>query len=154
MNRVEIGKKFEGIVGKLYEKMGFTVEINKLLKGRSGALHEIDVYAVKKGLRSREVCIECKYKNDGDVTKAEVANFLLKTDDLRIKDSCVITNSSFSSQAAKVIENYGMNSIDGSELSRLCREHNVKNKLCSKPTPLNYMISSFVDMLEVTGIIR
>jgi CRISPR/Cas system CMR subunit Cmr6 (Cas7 group RAMP superfamily) len=163
VSNLERGKEFERIVAQLYERMGFEVETNKLLRGRSGAIHEIDVYAVKKykknfGIlrnRSREICVECKYKNDGDVTKAEIANFLLKTDDLRIKECYVVTNSCFSEYALIVAKNYGVGVIDGSELDGLCKEYGVKNNLCScKPTPLTYMINSFVDILDSIGIFR
>jgi restriction endonuclease Mrr len=174
MSNVERGKEFERIVAQLYERMGFEVETNKLLRGRSGALHEIDVYAVKKcgggrgsggsfgilrGLRKREqeqrICVECKYKNDGDVSKAEVANFLLKMDDLKIKENYVVTNSCLSEQAMIVAKNYGVGAIDGSELTKLCQEYGVKNNLrVGKTTPLSYMISSVVDLLDAAGIFR
>jgi hypothetical protein len=168
MSNVERGKEFERIVAQLYERMGFAVETNKLLRGRSGAMHEIDVYAVKKcrgsaGILNRflkrgqeqRICVECKYKNDGDVSKAEVANFLLKTDDLGAKENYVVTNSSFSEQAMIVAKNYGVGAIDGSELGRMCQEYGVKNNLrVGKSTPLSYMISSVVDLMDAVGIIK
>jgi len=137
------GRKFEQAVASLYERMGFDVEANKLMEGKSGACHEIDLYCSDRG---KKVAVECKCKDR--VEKADIAVFILKLDDLKIKEGHVVAESQFSGNAALTAKTYNINLLDGKELSNLFRKYGIEYSFSSHSTdPLSYTIRSAVNIL-------
>lgn len=48
------GDILENLTVKLYQKMGFDVEQDIILEGKSGSIHQIDVIAKKKSWRKKK----------------------------------------------------------------------------------------------------
>jgi restriction endonuclease Mrr len=120
------GRRFEQLVGDLYSLRGYSVEKNVLVRGKSGALHEVDLYGERrkgrilgKGCLER-LAIECKYRGSFEtVGKSEVASFVFKVKDADMGSGAVVTNSTFSSNACMVASFNDIKLIDGESL---CRE--------------------------------
>lgn len=120
------GREFENLVANLYEKMGYRIEKNKLIKGKSKAFHEIDVYASKGLLRKKEVIVECKYReSDSQVEKDALATALMKSDDLSIENIHIVTNSCFNESTKQIAREYGVKLIEREELSKLCIKYGI-----------------------------
>lgn len=117
------GYDFEEVVASLYMRKGFSVEKNKLMTGKSGVIYELDIYGEKDGLT---LAVECKYKSHQKVGLEEIALFLLKLDDLDIKEGHFLTNSSFTNNAELVAKKYNIKLVDGEELKGELRKHGIK----------------------------
>ncbi|MEM7825861.1 MAG: restriction endonuclease [Candidatus Aenigmatarchaeota archaeon] len=122
---MNIGESFELTVEKLYRKMGYEVERRKVVRGVSGAYHEIDLYAYKKSLIIKQVAIECKWRKNLEIGKKEIANFLIVLDDTKIKEGHIVTNSFYSKQAKILAKKYNLKLIDGSMLKKLLKNYSV-----------------------------
>jgi len=120
------GREFERAVASLYQQMGFDVETNKVMEGSSGASHEIDLYCSNG---SKRIAVECKCKDK--VEKADIAIFILKLDDLKIKEGHVVVESSFSENAILTAKTYNIHLTDGKELTKLFRKYGVEYKFSS-----------------------
>jgi hypothetical protein len=108
-NISEIGDEFEREVGEYFRPRADYVDINRRIRGRSGLVHEIDIYVVKKGVLGSESAVECKYKNNGcKVTQEEVANFIVKLSDTGIRRGEFVTNSTFTNAAKLIGVYYGL----------------------------------------------
>ena len=145
------GDILENLTVKLYQKMGFDVEQDIILEGKSGSIHQIDVIAKKKSWRKKETYfIECKLRTNSYVGKADVSNFLLALDDLEQKDGSVITNSRYSENALKIGERYNLNLINGEELKNACRKYGIKYNIpdCSND-PVEYLVKTAFDFLGI-----
>jgi len=155
------GREFEGIVGELFSRMGFYVERNKLMKGKSGAVHEIDVYGETRRSRQKRkrVAVECKYKQNGDkVRKSDVANFLLKLEDLGLNEGYLVTNSSFSDYSVKTAGVYNVHLVDSEKLSRLLKKSGLSNYLSFlksyKENTLTDAVLSAINFLDELGVLK
>ena len=97
----EIGDDFEKEVASYYRLDADCVDINRRIRGRSGVIHEIDIYVIKKRFFGvEEIAVECKYKNNGDkVTQEEAANFVVKLSDIGIRNGDFVTNSEYTNNA-------------------------------------------------------
>jgi len=59
LGRGQQGFSFEQFIGRLFERMGYTVKLNQLVQGKSIS-HEVDLIAEKDDER---IMIECKHKS-------------------------------------------------------------------------------------------
>jgi hypothetical protein len=76
------GRALEREIAALFEEHGYRVEANRVLEGRSGAPHEVDVLAEKGDALTRSrVLVECKARN-GAIEKDVVAKVQLVLRDL------------------------------------------------------------------------
>jgi restriction endonuclease Mrr len=141
---VDKGKNFEKTVASLYQQMGFEVETNKMMEGSSGASHEIDIYCSNG---SKRIAIECKCKDK--VEKADIAVFILKLDDLKIKEGHVVSESCFSENAILTAKTYNICLVDGKELTKLFKKYGIEYRFSTRSNdPLSYMIRSSVNLLD------
>jgi restriction endonuclease Mrr len=141
---VDKGKEFERAVSSLYRQLGFEVEMNKLMEGSSGASHEIDVYCSNG---SKRIAVECKCKDK--VEKADIAIFILKLDDLKIKEGHIVSESSFSENAILTAKTYNIHLTDGKELTQLFKKHGIEYSFSSHSNdPLSYMIRTGLSVLD------
>ncbi len=138
------GKEFERVVASLYQQMGFEVETNKMMEGLSGASHEIDLYCSNG---SKRIAVECKCKDK--VEKADIAIFILKLDDLKIKEGHVVAESQFSENAILTAKTYNIYLVDGMELTKLFRKYGIEYRFSTHLNdPFSYMIRSSVNLLD------
>jgi len=100
-SRSEIGDDFARDVATYFSLHADYVDINRRIRGKSGVIHEIDIYVIKKVFFGvTETAVECKYKNNGDrVTQEEMANFIVKLLDTGIKNGYFVTNFYFTNSA-------------------------------------------------------
>lgn len=122
---MKIGEKFELVIEKLYRKMGYDVERRKIVKGISGVYHEIDLYACKNSLIKKSVAVECKWRENLEVGKKELASFLLVLNDTKIKEGHMVTNSFYSNQAKILAKKYNLKLIDGFILKELLKKYSI-----------------------------
>jgi len=115
-------KKFEILIGKLYERKGYKVELNKVLKGRSGALHEFDGYCTKKG---KELVFEAKYISR-PVSLDDFSRFLTAVDDCKIEEAHLITNSYFSENVLNLASTYKIKLFDGEKLKAELKKYGLE----------------------------
>jgi len=153
MSEVHQGNYFESIIGRLYERQDFEVELHKQIEGISGVIHEFDVF-VKK--RKREIAIEAKLKNNNEpVSKREFSNFNVKLDDTRIKEGHMVTNSYYSESVMGLARHYNVRLIDGNELMELFRKYNMQNYIrrVHSNDVISGMVRSFVDIVDSSGVV-
>ncbi|MBS3055201.1 MAG: restriction endonuclease [Candidatus Aenigmarchaeota archaeon] len=126
----EIGDDFEKEVALYYQVHADYVDINRRIKGRSGVIHELDIYAVKKGLFGiTETAVECKYKNNGDkVTQEEVANFVVKLLDTCVRRGDFVTNSDFTNYARLLGNFHRLRLVEGRSWNMLCQRYGLPQK--------------------------
>jgi len=110
----ELGTRLEELVDEILRASGYTTERNKILRGASGARHEIDILA----RRSRTVLIvECKnYAESRKVGKGDVEKFVQKLSDLGVNNGLFVTNTSFTKDAVRVAEANRVELWDGETL--------------------------------------
>ncbi|MEM5793731.1 MAG: restriction endonuclease [Candidatus Aenigmatarchaeota archaeon] len=153
---MEKGEKFEILVEKLYKKMGYKVERRKVLRGMSGAYHEVDLYAYKNFL-SKKIAIECKWRENLEVGKKDLANFYLVLQDTKIKEGHMVTNSFYSKQTKILAKSYGIKLIDGKALKDLLKKYSLDTELPSQDFSLTKILESLIfstiDFLNYNGII-
>jgi len=114
LNVYDLGVKLEETAAKIFEKMGYKVELRKRLATRSGATAEIDVL-ITRGNRRRAV--ECKnYDISRAVGASELRIFKDKLTDTGLSSGIFITNSVFTEDAEKLAESAGIELWDGEEL--------------------------------------
>lgn len=146
------GDILENLTAKIYERMGFDVDQNILLQGKSGSMHEIDVIARKKSfLRKKVIYTECKFRADNYIVqKRDLSNFILALDDLGQKDASFVTNSTYSDGALKIGEQYNLSLVDGDKLKKLCKQYKLSYIMpSSKNGPTQYLVKTLFDFLEI-----
>jgi hypothetical protein len=112
-----LGIKLEEAIESLFKHKGFSTQRRLKLKGRSGALHEIDVFANKK---NQVIAIECKnYSTDRIVGIKEIRDFQSKLNDLHHNDDAIfVTFAKFSSDAITYANKYDIQLWDGDALGK------------------------------------
>jgi restriction system protein len=151
------GEEFEEVIEKLYRRMGYKVERRKIIKGVSGAKHEIDLYAYKNSLVKKKIAVECKWRENLGIGKKEVAAYLLVLQDIGIKEGHIVTNSLYSKQAELLAKKYNIKLIDGNTLKKLLRKYSIDFGFPSKNSGLLKVIEKIIfptlDFLTYGGII-
>ncbi|OYT41670.1 MAG: hypothetical protein B6U78_02645 [Candidatus Aenigmarchaeota archaeon ex4484_224] len=138
------GKLFEDLVEEIFKNQGYQTKRNLILEGKSGAKHEIDILAIKG---KKKIAIECKYReNEEKVGKSEFATFLLKLDDLEIKEGYLVTNSYFSDNVLLLAKKYKIKLIDYSYFS-----NKYGNKLKEIKTKKNNLNIKDIILLTTQG---
>lgn len=142
----KISSEFEEMVAKLFELKGYKVEKNKILVGKSGVSHEIDVYSKLKG----GMAVECKYRScEEKVGKNDVAVFLMKLDDLNIQEAYMVTNSQFDENATKIGRYYNIRMMDGNLLKEEFRKYGIKYRFETiLDGPLVRIARSFIRLIH------
>lgn len=155
------GRKFEKAIATLYEKMGFEVETNKILKGYSGTYHEIDVYAEKKSLfGTKRILIECKYREKDKVGKEDISSIIVKSRDIKCNECAVFTNSEFYESAINISKfcEPKLKLFDGEKTAKLFKKYRMEDQLYlvdRKNHPLDHLIGMlFLAMDEANKIKR
>lgn len=107
------GFLFEKYIAKLFSFLGYKTKLNLRLKGKSGAVYEIDIFLEKKDF---QLLVECKYKNfpgervDLPIVLENFSRFLdIKNSNRFFKkriNTLIVTNSKFTSQAIKFAKFY------------------------------------------------
>jgi restriction endonuclease Mrr len=140
MNEKEMGMEFERIVAELFAAMGYAVERNVIVEGRSGNC-EIDVLAEKKkNLRTERAIVECKFKNGGEVERSEVLDWNARVFEIEMDDSCkvdevyFVTDGRFQPTARNTGNYYGMKLLDGADLNRELKRYGI-DAYCRGPRP-------------------
>ena len=103
------GYPFEHFIGEIFKKMGYSVEVGKVLQGNC-ITHEMDVIATTK---KQQILVECKYSQDqGKYVSIQVPLYVRSRVDDIVKfraqqaeyksfafQACIATNSRFSSDS-------------------------------------------------------
>jgi Holliday junction resolvase len=143
----KIGYEFEKMVAKLFELKGYEVETNKILVGKSGVSHEIDIYGKLKGT---SMAAECKYRSfEEKIDKNDIAIFLMKLDDLNVQEAYMVTNSKFDENAIRIGNYYNIKMIDGSSLKEEFRKYGIRYTLEPVPdSPFLKIVKSFINLTK------
>jgi len=118
---------FEEILGELFSRKGYDVEIRQYLTGRSGAKHEFDGIGYKGRIRKKlKIGWEGKYISDEtSVRLDDFRSFALAADDCNIPEAYMITNSYFSNNTVRLSERYKIKLWDGNALARQLRTYSM-----------------------------
>jgi len=149
--RIRVGSEFECFVAQLYSKDGWDAETKKRMVGKSGVEYEVDVY-LERG--RKKAIVECKYKDYGGVSIAEVALLMLKMDDIDIKDGIIVTNSVMPESASLVAKRYGLLYVDGDELKNLARKYNMRMNFRIDSNPIADVVRSAFNLANDFGIFK
>ena len=103
------GFSFEEFVEKIFERMGYAVKRDHIIKGKSGITHEIDVIA-EKG--KEKILIECKHHTQPGMWINVHTPLYVYARYLDLKDkftgAMIITNSRFSEQSEVYANSVGL----------------------------------------------
>lgn len=104
----ELGKRHEIAVEKILKVKGYSTERNKKLRGKTGVLYEIDIFATKAGKGYRtELLVECKnYSSPVPIEK--LGYFWSKLQDLGKKNGLFAVEPDFSGEAIKFGQDKGL----------------------------------------------
>lgn len=113
-----LGVKLEELVEKILKNKEYSTQRRQKLRGRSGALHEIDVLAKRK---NRVMAVECKnYDRNTVVGIKELRDFHSKLKDLHHDDDALfVTFGKFSSDSVTYANKYDIELWDGDQLSKI-----------------------------------
>jgi hypothetical protein len=113
-----LGVKLEELVEKILKNKDYTTQRRQKLRGRSGALHEIDVLAKRKNM---VMAVECKnYERNTVVGIKELRDFHSKLKDLHHNDDALfVTFGKFSSDSMVYANKYDIELWDGDQLSKI-----------------------------------
>lgn len=107
MSTVEKGTGLEVELSALFEQNGYAVRHNARMEGRSGAVHQIDVYATYGApLHKTSVLIEAK-NYQSNIDKDTVMKLASIRDDLSAGHAVLATTSGFTPGALKTAAMYG-----------------------------------------------
>lgn len=117
---MEKGTSLEAELSALFERGGYTVRHNAKMEGRSGAVHQIDVYATYDApLHRSAVLIEAK-NHRSNIDKDTVMKLASIRDDLSAGHAILATTSGFTPGALKTAALYGnMDLWDGRKTASL-----------------------------------
>lgn len=117
-------QKFEQLVGRLYEKMGYVVKVTSYSRD-----HGIDVEARRVAAGSRYEClaIQCKHYPNRTVSEEKIRELygVVQNDD-KITKGVLITSGDFSIHAQRYANNKPLELINGSMLQGLINKFNVR----------------------------
>lgn len=113
-----LGVKLEELVERILKNKEYSTQRRQKLRGRSGALHEIDVLAKRK---NKAMAVECKnYDRNTVVGIKELRDFHSKLKDLHHDDdSLFVTSGKFSSDSMTYANKYDIELWDGDQLSKI-----------------------------------
>ncbi len=141
---MSLSKQFEILVGELYKRKGYKVELNKVVKGKSGAKHEFDGYCTKG---KRVLAFEAKYSYL-PISLDDFSRFLTAVDDCGIKEAHMVTNSYFSENILSLAIRYNIKLIDGNSLRRELIKYNLDSFIANDFSSFSYIIKIFLDSLD------
>jgi hypothetical protein len=118
-DHMSYARQFEVLIGELYARKGYQVELQKTLIGRSGAEHIFDGYCIKGHFKKKLLVFEAKYSMNGSPVRIDdFSRFLTAVDDCRIPEAHMITNSYFSDNILSLAITYNIKLIDGEQLRK------------------------------------
>ena len=121
-------RQFEVLIGELYRRKGYQVELQKTIKGVSGAEHRFDGYCVKGKFRKKSLVFEAKYSMNGSPVRIDdFSRFLTAVDDCRIPEGHMITNTYFSDNLISLAVTYNIRLIDGKQLRKELTKYRLDN---------------------------
>ncbi len=112
-----LGVKLEELVEKILKNKEYSTRRRLRLRGKSGALHEIDISATRK---NKSILVECKnYEQNSVVSIKEIRDFHSKLKDLHHDgDALFVTYGRFSSDTITYANKYDIELWDGDKLSK------------------------------------
>jgi general secretion pathway protein E len=134
-------KRFEQLRTKFVERLkslGYEVEQDAVLSGRSGARHSFDIIARRdNGFIAYTIAIDIVASNDGEVGLGQVFGFDDKCYDCGIKDKALIAFPRLDSVAARFAQGQRIKVFDEESLKEFLRSpvhmKGVREKLTSVP---------------------
>ena len=116
------GLKLEDRITRLFKANGYDAKHNVKMMGRSGVMHQVDVYAEYKApLHVSRIIIECK-SYDKPIDKDIVMKLIHEVDDLGVDRGILVTTSYFTPDAVSTAEGYNVDLWDGAKLRELLKE--------------------------------
>jgi len=133
--------KLEEYILRLFKAKGYDAKHNVKMKGRSGVLHQLDVFAEYKApLHVSKIVVECK-SYDKPIDKDIVMKLIHEVDDLGVDRGILVTTSYFTPDAVSTAEGYNIDLWDGAKLRELLREITLEE--IAVPTDIFYVEPSF-----------
>lgn len=121
------GRGYEDLIRYVYEQLShlngkeIDVKRNVKIKGKSGVLHQIDVfYEFELNDIVHRVAIECKDHNR-PITKGDVQEFKAKLDDIPNSTGLMASKKGYQSGAKEYAAHYDIEMISGGEMPMLSK---------------------------------
>jgi len=110
---ISIRRKFENdlkeIIVRMLEIFQFNAEISKMIHGRSGIMHEIDIFAEKRDEPQIRLLIKYKSFMEEDTLRlSDVLCFWAQILDISADQGIILTSCKVSESAAKFAEHHGI----------------------------------------------
>jgi len=103
---VEKGTELELMIAELFRQKGYQVTHNILIEGRSGASHQIDVFAEYEApLHTSKIIIEAKHY-ESNIDKDIIMKLIHIQQDVSADKAILVTTSNFTSGAYKIAAQY------------------------------------------------
>ncbi|MGB9728870.1 MAG: restriction endonuclease [Thermoprotei archaeon] len=120
--------QLEEKIAQYFSLLGYNVTRNLRIKGKSGALHEIDVYAEKEGPEGKiRIIIEAKDYSE-PVTKEWVMKLAEVKEDIGADKAILITSSRFTPSAIAIAQNKGVDLWDHEILAEKLKMMKINEK--------------------------
>lgn len=120
--------QLEEKIAQYFSSLGYNVTRNLRIKGKSGALHEIDVYAEKEGPEGKiRIVIEAKDYSE-PVTKEWVMKIAEVKEDISADKAILVTSSRFTPAAIAIAQNKGVDLWDNETLAEKLRMAKISEK--------------------------
>ena len=115
-------REFEQLIARLYEQMGYRVELTK--QSRDGG---VDLYARRQHeVGTEELAIECKHYRKHTVGVAPArALYGVLTAQPQLTRAVIVTSGSFSPDCQKFVASKRIDLMDGEQLRRLAKKHDL-----------------------------
>ena len=116
------GLDLERLIAEIFRNAGYSVNHNVRLTGRSGVIHQIDVYVEYRApLHLSRIIIECK-SQDKPIDKDAVIKLIHEVDDLGVDKGILVTTSYFTSDAISIAKGYNIDLWDYIKLQEIMKK--------------------------------
>jgi hypothetical protein len=148
----ELGKKHERTVDRILKGRGYTTERNIRLRGKTGALYEIDIFAKKSGQGFRtERLVECK-NYSSPVSLEKVGYFWSKMQDLGKKNGLFVVEPRLSDEAEAFCIAKGIEFWKPDYIAELLYRLEIGRDITRVKSKIGYYLPLKIDYAKATNL--
>jgi len=130
----EYPEKIRKEIASMLSIFRFEAEISKKIKGRSGIMHKIDIFANKKAPSPIRLAIKCKFIWEETFLRVdEVLHFWAQLFDASADRGVIITTCKVSESAARFAKHHRITIISGRKYDEL-KYKILNSEILSEPT--------------------
>ncbi len=149
------GLPLELYLHDIFKSYGYNVFHNVGKEGRSGVIHQINLYAEYQApLHTSRLVIETK-SDDKPVDKNQIIQILQIVEDIGADKGIIVTTGSFTPGAFQIAENHNIDLWDGNKLSKILEKVKILNQRTAEfyPPRINGVVPR-INLDQARSIIR